>query len=583
MHALLFGMALFASAQDQPDFHRGLEKSSFKVQLSERSWADCSLEFVYAGKVKGYHEQPCTRACEGKKHFQHEACDTSCDKACFQEKHTAVAKAFTTGGGAPFDSLEKGMQNFGESANPSVVKAYVDRRLNLAKDLNGVNFNWEHWNETPCSTQNRRYEHDAYDVVFTFALFRHDLTADGRQVLVTGPKTRTVEGQFIAPRNDFTTEKPIVNCQCEAVADGIPEDTEVGGVFLQGDQGMRPITGGEITGVGLEVACTSMTECSATFTNPTLGDVTCIINPGTVFECIGGSAQDEVSCERMEVKLLAGETKTVPLEVDGVADRMMQTVKGRFACLNMNKKEPRAGLKYRYGGAAPPDVTKLAFKTASSRIRGVPDQVRMWIVTDKASWPQVGKVLIPAPSRGMYVNCLYDVAIATGKPLTEPAYKACIDPSNIIGSRASADATDWFVDLWSGHKPEEFRTVLSRSWEDLKKDCFDPNGEPRDEQHAADLANALSYSGAPEIRALASDCLLKGVPSEKRASIAEMGGLEGVSVWLTETDSALASKALDVFETFQHKRSRAALLNCHEELPSALKGRAAKLYADLSN
>jgi hypothetical protein len=249
----------------------------------------------------------------------------------------------------------------------------------------------------------------------------------------------------------------------------------------------------------------------------------------------------------------------------------------------MHKAEPKAGVKYAFSQPTNSATVRLAQKVASENFRGSWDQIRMWIITDQASREDMAKVLLPRPRAGLYLNCLFEVNQITGTDLSTPKFKACVDPAHIIGSAASREATDWYVDFWMRNDPKTLANWLGQHRSDLVTECFGPNTGNAQAAHVADLCNALCSSAAPALVECGMNLLAKTVPADKRALVAKGHGLEGALSHLTGTDAKLAARALDVAELYKDPASKHCLMNVNEALEPALKARAAKLFGEIAD
>jgi hypothetical protein len=583
---LLLGLAI-VSAQDQPVEHKGVGKTSETVQLGGNSWYEESIEFVFDHVTHSSMVDYCSPRCRGKKHLLHQECDSSCDTSC-SNAHDRIFQPIIASSNETdaWEQVVKDLEKFGLSGAGGNPVSRAKRLVHDVMKSNDYNPGWKgHWTKNPCSSSCRFILCDRYAVTLTYALFRNDPGPDGKKILVKGPARKVVVLSVDIPRGGWEEMQFDPSCRCSVVDEKTPDenaptDGKKNGISIETPGGTHEITVGEEQQVALKVECDSMTNCTATFENPGPGDFNCIVYPGAMFEPISGGTQNEVCMQQLAVRLGSFEKKTVPIDID--ADPQNPSASGRFGCLNMTLKEPHKGVAYRYAGAGSPAIQALAAATAKSSFKGVADQVRLWIVTDHAPLAEIKKVLIPGPSRGMYLRSLYEVATIGAEDLSSAAYEPCVDPVNLLGSTSSGQATAWLIRLWEKKDPAAMAKKLSQNWSVLAQECLAPNCTEDEAIHVADVANYLAFSNKPELRKAAVDCLMKAVPVDKRELVARSGGLDGVMLWLHDAAPEAAS-ALDVAEAYRSPNSKAWLLNCGDALPSELKDRAAKLYASLSN
>jgi hypothetical protein len=118
----------------------------------------------------------------------------------------------------------------------------------------------------------------------------------------------------------------------------------------------------------------------------------------------------------------------------------------RVLCMNMNKKEPAAGIKYFPYVPKDPVIPMLAKRMDESNFRGPWDQARLWIYTDKASLDDLNKRLIQQLPISSYVMALADVDWVGG--LDEKMVKDAkiVRPEFLAGNAAPAYATSFLLE-----------------------------------------------------------------------------------------------------------------------------------------
>lgn len=118
----------------------------------------------------------------------------------------------------------------------------------------------------------------------------------------------------------------------------------------------------------------------------------------------------------------------------------------RVLCMNMNKKEPAAGIKYFPYVPKDPVIPMLAKRMDESSFRGPWDQARLWIYTDKASLDDLNKRLVQQLPISSYVMALADVDWVGG--LDEKMVKdvKIVRPDFLAGNAAPAYATSFLLE-----------------------------------------------------------------------------------------------------------------------------------------
>lgn len=171
------------------------------------------------------------------------------------------------------------------------------------------------------------------------------------------------------------------------------------------------------------------------FRNPCTGEFE--FPPGTLFipDRPGYQVMQNITMLRSQFDALAS---TDAVEIGPVSTRTH--------CLNMNLKEPAAGVKFFPFAPADPVATGLAKLTEASRFRGPWDQARTWIYTDKAPLAEINKRLIPGVSGGQYINGLADISRLGGFSAKDMT-RADLFDANLLGNGyARPEAAAWFLE-----------------------------------------------------------------------------------------------------------------------------------------
>lgn len=150
-------------------------------------------------------------------------------------------------------------------------------------------------------------------------------------------------------------------------------------------------------------------------------------------------------------------------ELQGAPNQM------RVLCLNMDKKEPAAGIKYLPIRTTDPIITQLANKMNNTNYRGPWDQARMWIYTDRATMDDINKRISPKLSPAAYMLGLADVGLAGGldsKMLTD---EKLIRPDLILGSGAPPYCIEFLLNNFDANMKDKLGAYLNKSGQDLLK------------------------------------------------------------------------------------------------------------------
>lgn len=553
--------------------HKGVEPFAVKVWTGERNWVEAKITFKPSAKPTDDGMIACSSLCNGAKHLLHTECDTTCDKPC-SDTHEYFRSPNVTFVGT--NSFIKDAQKFGlgeNSCNP--FAASINDKLYSIASLNTVTNKLKHWDTTPCSSSYKTAELLRYEVVVAYQFFRNDLGPDGTLILVQGPSGVVDAGGLTVPSLEFIDGKTSVQCRCSIVQEDVKDETSSNVMIING-AGRHVMTTKEEADLGFTVTCESMNTCTVEITNPGIEEFTCVIPPGTQFECVDGSAQNEVLCETLTIKV--GKYETVRASID-TKSLIGPKATGRAACLNIHKPEPDSSKKFKLSSVRTSDVTALARYQERERFRGAWSQVRMWIATDQASRDEIGKVLIPKPTVGMYLRSLFEVAKVTHLELGDK-FKACFEPGLVFGGTGTNASTEWYVTQWAKRDPKGFASWVSKNWAKLTEECLGDTADPVEVEHVSDLVTALARSTDPQLQALAAECLTKAVPESKRSQVAKFGALNAVMAWLSKESTDLANKALDVAELYKDPVSRYGLLNVNDSHGERAKERAFKIYQE---
>lgn len=218
-------------------------------------------------------------------------------------------------------------------------------------------------------------------------------------------------------------------------------------------------------------------------------------------------------------------------------------------CLNMALKEPAAGVRYFPYSSPDMLVSELAKMTEASMIRGPWDQARTWIYSDKASYDEVNKRIIPNIGPSQYVNGLWDVVSRGGftkEHLSDPKY---FQPKLLAASGAREDAFRWYVNRCIQLDPGEVSSWIGGSPEELTR-LFN---QDKTEGHFKRLFSALLASPNERLR----KSTLQFLDGQTSVKLKDAVGDLRRSFYMG--DEGEVFMALSVSEKFQSKRPTEAL------------------------
>lgn len=254
------------------------------------------------------------------------------------------------------------------------------------------------------------------------------------------------------------------------------------------------------------------------------------------------------------------------LSVDGGSVSELRT-----HCLNMGLKEPEKGVRYYPYASSDPILSKLADIAGQSRFRGPWDQARTWIYTDKASFADLNKRLVPPITEGRYVNALFDVASLGGLNDQDYKSKGLFGPALLLAPTASDVAFNWFA----AHITREFETEVSawieRSKSDLSKLA---GGDEYDQKHLIRFLRSMIGCGSSKVRLAVLQFVNESGPIGGRLKD-KIGDLRRAMISDNNSEVALA---IDVCEKYQTVRPMLLLRYLAERGGTpAIKAKAASL------
>ncbi len=604
---LLGGMAGQAAAQDWID-QGGIKSREYKKEIRGDSGVEATefftLEYSVAIQITDEGRQGpvlhCQHTCQGKKHKNHAACDFSCDTKCPEKDHKATIKgeyrpdlagmrAATAaanglaikGGGAvsPNDWSHRVSSALAEFRNECKKKKTFDMP-HAAKPCSGQ---WW-WVGTMSKSfkvrgtmkrvgyrMSRGMRTPIDEVVGT-----HEQVVATGQVVVEEPFEKNAfeaclcfepptvppdySNMFIGPNGAAIDPRTRENLEWRFTNGGVTCYDTMGKLLFDAR-------------IEVEVVGNDMNTAKLVLRNGTGQTVRVVLPPGTMFLPADPLFQIMCALAQAEATIPSGTSQTLYVNI-GPPPPLQGEAALRWACMEMNKKEPTPSVKYRIKNGSNDGIANLAAITARSRFRGPHDQARIWMFTDRASREEINKRMIPGVSAGVYAILLHDLASRAGVDFTDKAWLPLVQPNLMEGLNLDDRTIFWFVDLLAETKDKDLAAFLNGKTDLLA--AFPGKDGADGAAYLAWIATASLQSSSPDLQRAAAK-LLRAVPMANREAVAKAGGLEGVRWLLVGGQEASCSLAFDVLEAYGAEGKEIAMAAL-EALPTeALKARAAKL------
>lgn len=533
--------------------------------------------------------QHCEKYCDGKKHLLHSQCDDSCDRACFTihkfdepyRLYENTARERLPGWNqANQDFVKFGSGNYDAAAIAHVAADSAKKALEREKDKWTAHIDMRHWFQGSCGGITRTLKEHWYTGIVHYELYREVVLDDGKIMHTKGPSGSMQICAFSVMLDTYTDSKPYVWCRCTIVREDpeqhgympIPQDRQTG-VCLATPIGDVPCTDKFLQDCGFAIECDSMNECTVSAENSGSDPFELCVYPGTIFQSQDPAIQDVATMAKCNLMVPAKELLASISRSVAKVDRV--SAKVRVACINMSKKEPNSKTKFVVKYEPETVLAKIANLQSKQRISGPWDQARTWVYTDKASYDDIAKVLLPTPSKGFYARGLYQLATDCEVDLGAPAYDKCFEPSLLGSTPPSPSISRWLARELHKRNPSKLASWLRTSGNAFAE--LVAKGDRADVEHVQNTFQTLaSAPGDPVWKALET-MLISGIPQGAKAKFAELGAGTVLLPALRSEDAESAAKALDAFEAYGANGGMLYLLNPNPGLPQATRDRARKL------
>ncbi|MBX3114369.1 MAG: TonB-dependent receptor plug domain-containing protein [Fimbriimonadaceae bacterium] len=225
-------------------------------------------------------------------------------------------------------------------------------------------------------------------------------------------------------------------------------------------------------------------------------------------------------------------------------DPVQSPAQMRVLCMNMEKKEPAAGVKYLPYRCQDPILREITGRMNNSNFRGVWDQARLWIYTDKATMKQINAKLVSPMTDSAFAMALADVGIAGGLEAKQFLDKDLFTPSLLSGSAAPDYAVAWISQNLLKNLPKEVAKWLDTSPEALTR-LSASDAEDYEQEHLVKVLEWCLRSASPDVRKAALGFVKKNVTKIPVAK----GKVGDLSMSLYSKNEAEVKLALEVMAT----------------------------------
>ena len=569
-----------------------------------------TLEYSVSVQIKGggtemTTQMVCNNYCNGKKHKQHSECDTSCDDKCTEAKHEVTLEGqYLPDRGAMGDATRAAnglATRGGGTVSPSDWSHRVSNALAAFRQECKKKKTYTMPHAEACGM---RYwgvtrEFKSFIVQGTMKKVGYRMAGGTRTEIneTVGTHEHIVASGFI-PQDEPLVQDHQVHCQCkppaepeESIQDLINRLANPNATRTREEQNRLDSYFGGPRGVQfydssgklkftaeVDMTCTGndMNTMRLVLTNNSGETVRVVLPPGVRFLPADPAFQIMCTLVRSETMLLSGESRVLYVSVGEppLYEYLTEEASVRWACMEIQKKEPNSSVKYRPAGNRDNVLTALALITNASRFRGPHDQARMWIYTDKASRDEINSRMIPGVSQGMYGALLRDVAQKAGVDLSKAGFLGLVATDLLSGVSFDEGAVRWLTAFLAKNKTKDLLSFVNGKTASLAE-LSGKEGKDGPANLAWIVDSLLNEDSIDLQRAAVKVLMAVGVP--QRLGVSEAGALEGVRWLFVSGNEELSKLGLDVLEAYSSDNARQLAMASLESMPSdALKLRAAK-------
>ena len=547
----------------------------------------------------------CMNTCNGKKHKNHGECDKSCDDKCEEANHDITVEGeYVPDRGAMGEATRaaNGLAvRGGGTVSPNDWSHRVSQALSAFKRECKKKVKHSLPHADACSMRfwevGRNIKTFTVRGTMTKVGFRRARGVDTPINETVGVHEQTVATGYIPADEPFTNENDVA-CKCtapaepeESIQDFINRMSNPNASRTRADiERLRNLIGSP-TGVQffdesgnlrfraeVDTTCTGndMNTMRLILTNNSGETVRVVLPPGVRFVPSNSAYQVMASLVRSETMLRAGESREVCLSVGEppLYTYLTEEATVRWACLEIQKKEPDPSVKYRMVPNRDNALTRLAEITNAARFRGPHDQARIWIYTDKASRDEINKRMIPGVSQPMYMALLRDVSQKGGVDMSAPAFAKLPTPDLLSAVSYDEGAVRWLVGFLARNRAKDLASFVNGKAATLAELAAKEGKDGP--ANVTWIVESLLAEDSVDLQKGAAKVLL-AVAAPQRTAVAEAGGLNGLRSLFVSGNEDLSNLGMDVLEAYATDDAKQLSMACIEAMPSnALKLRAAK-------
>lgn len=531
-------------------------------------------------KTLDFNSLACRNTCRGLVHFVHKACDRSCDNACQSAHRDTIpaSRGFFTYTLATEQTMESAASMFGfnVAVGRAVMKGGLDLSGISATEQNpalAVSWNFTCWNDEPCSSARKSIEELVYRVDFEVRLFRLN-RVDDKMIRTEGPLVNYHVDVSILDKDSLKPGRKTTYCRCALVpeehasAGPVEQIPDTAVTCTEPDGDTRVCTGEEIKQMGFEVTCEDMNHATVVCTSPMETCSQIKIPAGWEFDCVDGSAQDTQLCQDLTFDCTGGQmvASLAPLAAP------KPKVDAFTMCLEIKKKEPKRTIKYRLKPPSTLERLKSARLAADSRRRGIWDQVRTWIITDNATYDEIAKLLIPAPSPAMYMRELHNAHKIGAINPAMPKVTALYNNDLLTTPGVEAEPMTDFLRVKLNYDRAATMKWIRASAAQSFADWFAENPARVVAPALNTFVEAFTSAGDDGLLAVAE--MIASPALAPHLESLEGEGVFNLAVRLAApADPKLAEAIVVALEKSRHPSAQFAALNAHKSLSAGLKKR----------
>jgi hypothetical protein len=319
------------------------------------------------------------------------------------------------------------------------------------------------------------------------------------------------------------------------------------------------------------IVCEDMNHAVVSFNPGFEGNV--FIPAGWELECISGGGQDVQLVEDLmfAVPALGG---SVRVELGPLAASWTSGARVRTLCLDIEKPEPDEQMKYRLMPPKNPFIAALARITRESRFRGPWDQARLWIVTDQASYDQIGKVMRPMVGQGRFLSEMFRAAEVGALSPFDARYAKIMELRFLFAENYEPKAVEWLLASKLITNPQATIGWIKGQSAAVRR-LFEEGDAGDDVDLIGLLAYVLARDGGEPGAEAAIWLLEQATPEAHRTAVADSQGARDMAMLLRITsDEKAASVILGWLERATPPIATVAALNVNAELSPTVRERA---------